>query len=437
MAVLVGSVASAGSDEADGVFEYPFEDFGLSIILPGLINLHAHLEYSALRCFNTEDILFDWIKSLMCNVRSWTEADFRSSARSGLRWLAASGTTCVVDSSYTGQAAHAIAECGLRGVVGLELFGSAEKQAQNIWGRWLEKRESLLTANQETEAAGLPRAEAAHATQACLRAGSSLAQALDDGRVSLTVAPHAPYTVCPSLMRLAVDWAQSQNQPVLVHLSESKNERDWFCRGDAILDAFFLGLPGSAREDVASLSGRAGGLSPVRHLSRHNLLGPWLIAAHCVHLDDEDIALLGSNQVKVAHCPRSNARLGNGMAPIGKLLAAGVELGFGTDSAASCDDLDVLSEARFAWNLQRAVNPSNLLSAQNAIWRLTQGAAEILGLGDVIGSLKEGKAADIAIFAIPEVHASALERPFDLLVYGKPRLCDLYVNGRKVVNKDV
>jgi len=115
----------------------------------------------------------------------------------------------------------------------------------------------------------------------------------------------------------------------------------------------------------------------------------------------------------------------------------GVPLGFGTDSAASNDDIDILSEARFAWNLARATHPHFAQTAEDAVNCLTLQAARIIGHGDRLGSLDQGKLADIAVFYLPRLHESAMQKPYDLLLYGELKLSDLYVDGLKVANMGV
>jgi 5-methylthioadenosine/S-adenosylhomocysteine deaminase len=168
-------------------------------------------------------------------------------------------------------------------------------------------------------------------------------------------------------------------------------------------------------------------------MHHHGLLNEGLIAAHAVQLTDNDIQLLRKQKTKVAHCPRSNSRLRNGAARYTDLLDAGVAVGFGTDSAASVDDLDVLAEARFAANLHRTRAPLHPFPAQDFIDKLTLGAARILGIDDRVGSLEAGKEADLAVFDIDSRVTYGLDRPYDLLLYGSCKLRDLYVAGREVV----
>src|SRR5262249_5611403 len=117
----------------------PIVDHGMAAIVPGLINLHTHLDYSALRLFDTDSPLFQWLQGLVGRAFQWTADEWLESARLGARWIALSGTTCIADASYSGSAATAAAEIGLRAVVGLELFGVNSDAAEAGWQRWLDK----------------------------------------------------------------------------------------------------------------------------------------------------------------------------------------------------------------------------------------------------------------------------------------------------------
>ncbi|HEY9787195.1 MAG TPA: amidohydrolase family protein, partial [Candidatus Obscuribacterales bacterium] len=170
----------------------------------------------------------------------------------------------------------------------------------------------------------------------------------------------------------------------------------------------------------------------------YGLLNERLIAAHAVHADGEDLALLSAAGVKVAHCPRSNARLHNGRAPLQSLIEAGIKLGLGTDSLGSCDDLSPLSEAQFAFNLHRAAEPLCKLSCKEIVQLITTFAAQAIGWSDRIGSLEPGKLADLAVFALPPAPLSEEEKqsinPYDLLICGGARLRDLVVSGEFIVS---
>lgn len=382
------------------------KDYGQAIITPGLINLHTHLDYSDLALFDTQSGFFKWISNLMANAWKWGDGEWRQSAWNGARAIAESGTTLIVDSSFTGQAATAASQVGLRAIVGLEVFGIEESTSNQVWQSWLQKYHNFMT--------GAP---------------GELKTAIDAGLITMTVAPHTPYTVCPALWQHAKDWADAQALPVLVHISESQQEYEWFSSNNAELEAFLANMsPNSS----SNYSWRGKGLSPVEHLDSLGLLSQNTLAAHAVHLSDNDIELLKKAQVSIAHCPRSNSRLRNGVARLLSMVESGLHVGLGTDSSASVDDLNVLNEARFAWNLHRAVNPAFSLTAKDAVEALTIKAARAVGLSDKVGTLTVGKEADIAVFAIDGNYRQDTS-PYDVLLYGGTSAIDVFVGGRLIV----
>lgn len=396
------------------------EDYKDAVIMPGLINMHTHLDYSALRAFSTDLPFFQWIEALVGKSREWTADRWYQSALYGARLAAFTGTSTIVDSSYSGAAAKAVAHVGLRGIVGLELFGLQDSLADETWNTWLDRFENL----NETD-------------------HPALKEALQKQTITLTVAPHAPYTVCPTLWLKASTWAKKFNLPVLAHLAESVDECQWIA-GESETVKNFLAFSMRLDPDSEKLKPRwAGrGLSPIKHLKQFGLLSETLIAAHVIHVDDEDLQILAENQVKVAHCPRSNARLQTGLAPFTKMLEHGVIVGLGTDSLASNDDLSLVSECQFALNahhLKQTGSPGASATARQLVEAMTMDAAIALKMDHLIGSLQAGKKADIAVFALPPAPLSEPEKeqlcPYNLLISGGARLRDLLVEGQFVVSE--
>jgi len=362
-----------------------------SAITPGLINLHTHLDYSNMAelAHFPCSTMFDWLEELVKHSRSHLNSTemLRQSARAGAEEAALAGTSMVVDSSFSGAAAHGIADVGIKGLVGLEIFGLNENIADMLFGLWQERMAALLAAADST-------------------AGSALRRSLELGQLRLTIAPHAPYTVAPALWHKAIEWASERGLPVTCHLAESINESAWLEKADQRLDQYLLNVmpknpqkePAEALADLASmlenLTWRGKGLSPVQHLESHHLFDHWTIAAHCLHVSEEDLDILAKQRVKVAVCPRSNMLLNKQLPRTGSMLAAGLNVGFGTDSRASAPSLNILQEA--AWYKeklgQEAPDCSRLLSM------LTLEAAEALGLAHEKGSLAPGKCADVAAF---------------------------------------
>ncbi|MBX9720785.1 MAG: amidohydrolase family protein [Candidatus Obscuribacterales bacterium] len=382
-------------------------DLGEAIILPGLINLHTHLDYSALKHFDNYSHFFSWIRNLIAQSWQWDSKQWLLSANGGAREIIMSGTSLIADSSYSGAAAKAVARNGLRGIVGLELFGIEEEDASRVFDEWLKKYEQFIS-----------------------DPDPSLQQALKSSRLRVTIAPHTPYSVCPALISKALQWAKEKELPMFIHISESEAECRWIASHDNDLDNF---LKEAFRGDPPPLPWKGHGLSPVKHLEKHNLLSSNVLAAHLVQINDADIQALASHDVSAVHCPRSNSRLRNGVAPLSKMAAAGLRIGFGTDSGASTDDLNVLSEARFAWDLQRAVDKEFSESAEKAVYYLTLGAATALQMQASVGSLESGKKSDFAVFSIKHLPEIARQRPHECLIYGGAKLEDLVVNGVKLL----
>jgi 5-methylthioadenosine/S-adenosylhomocysteine deaminase len=373
-----------------------------AVIMPGLINLHSHIDYAAMGQINPEGGTFKWIKRLVNIARTWSPADWQQSAHKGAEQAALSGISFLVDSSYSGQAAFALASIGLRSIVGLELFGLYEDQCEERWLQWLQKMASL----QESK-------------------DSLFQSALKKNLITLTVSPHAPYTVCPSLWKRAQEWAQKKSLPILCHIAESSEEHKWICASSKIINDYLdFVFPSKS----SSLPWQGAGLSPVGHLKKHGLLVKELLAAHCVHVDDEDIQDLKSHNVSIAVCARSNQYLKNGTPPIGALIAHNLSLGLGTDSLASCEDLNLLNEMRFAASLL-----DHTFTPEKALSLITKEAAAALGMAHLVGSLEPGKLADIAVFKFNKKDLDNAKSPYQLMFESNPQVLDLFVNGDLIV----
>lgn len=384
-----------------------------TLAMPGLINLHSHLDYSLLKNLNVDSPLLPWIQKLLEASSEFCLDDFKQSALIGAKQAALSGTTFICDSSYSGMSASALAQVGLKGLVGLELFGLDSNRAPEVFAHWLSRLESLeKTADEQ------------------------LLKALSMRSISFTVSPHAPYTVEPRLWKMAVDWAQQAQKPVLAHLSESDSECDWLATSSKTLDAFLKAvMPGDKKalaSLIANLPFKGKGLSPVAHLESFGLLTSHLIAAHLCKTSDHDLSLLVKNDTCMAHCPRSNSRLQNGIAPLKKVFQNGLKVGLGTDSLASCDNLSLLDEARFAFELHGDLKTGNEHPFKAYLEMITISAARALRLDKSIGSLSCGKAADIVTIDLD----GDFDNETDLLTAlakGNGRIRSVYAQGRQIV----
>lgn len=391
--------------------------YGHALITPGLINLHAHLDYSHLHGVDCNSALFTWMRNLLKNSSSWSPEDFAASALYGAKKAAEAGTTFIVDSSFTGNSAQALAETGLRAIVGLELFGSSEVHADSIWQQWLSKYEKLNEVN----------------------------KARARGLITLTVAPHAPYTVAPALWRQAKNWCAKNNLKLTAHIAESSQEYEWIKAGNTELDeylAFVRSLYAAGSQslkdydylkDVRDTSWRARGGSPVTHLADSDLLDKNTLAVHLVHASTDDLGILQKAGATVAHCPRSNSRLRNGRARIENFVSASLPFAFGTDSLASVDDLDLRAEIRAALLIHRAANPDFQFTDDDALKACTLTAARILDRQHEVGTLEPEKKADICIFSLER----ATRNPVSALFHESATVQDVFVNGVQIVRNGV
>ena len=396
--------------------EHQVYDYGQAIILPGLINLHTHLEHTNLRHLAKETAFLEWLPGLMKEAAKWSFDDRAESAKAGIAEIMTSGTTCVVDWSYSGASVKALAASGLRAIIGLEIFGVNEAAANETWQQWLARYEKLLE-------------------------DDSIAQATKQGRISITAAPHAPYTVCPALWRKSKEWAETNNRTLLTHVAESEAEYNWFHNNDESMKQFLIAAFSQRDPDFSNfyekqIVWKAENLSPVQHLDKHGLLADNLLAAHAVQIDDLDINLLRSANVAIAHCPRSNKMLKCGKAPLEKLLDKGLAVGLGTDGAASSGDLNLLTEARYVAHGQQKSQQAKKLSAKQILELLTIKAAACLGLENKLGSLTPGKWADIAVFSAVKGksinNSDTVINHYEMLLSGQLAAKALFVNGVKV-----
>ncbi|MGD9259819.1 MAG: amidohydrolase family protein, partial [Desulfobacterales bacterium] len=221
---------------------------------------------------------------------------------------------------------------------------------------------------------------------------------------------HSPYLCGPDLLKQASAITQQHNIPLVIHVSETQSE-------------------------VQAIKERYN-LTPVEHLADLEILTPNLLACHCVALTKSDIALLGRFDVKVAHNAESNMKLASGIAPIPELLEAGICVGIGTDGCASNNNLDIFQEMDTVAKLHKAktLDPT-VLDAYSVLRMATIQGARALGLGDIIGSLKPNKNADLIVIDTHKPHLTPLYNPTSHLVYAA-RGSDVttsIINGRIVM----
>ncbi len=364
VAIEDGVIAAVGTARELG----EGERFPDSAIVPGFVNAHTHLEYAVYAGFGDGLSFGPWISTHVERKSRLERADMEAIARLGAAECLRSGITTVGDLAFTGASAHACADLGLRAIVYLEVFGKDGADA-------------------------LRQFEEKHAYVA-----PSLSE-----RVHVGVSPHAPYTCSREVYAAAM----GLGLPVATHLNESQDELDWLLRGEG------------PWQPLAEMLVEPEGMSGIRSLSAAGLLDERVAVAHCVKVDDEEIGLLAGHGVAVTHCPRSNALLGCGIAPLDELRAAGIRIGIGTDGVSSVPSHDFFEELRTVISFARARSErADALSASAALELATLGGARALGLDGEIGSLVPGKRADLTLVSLSGSPYLPWEDPAAAVVYG-------------------
>ena len=364
---------------------------------PGLVNCHHHLYQWATRGLAQQATLFEWLVEL---YPVWALIDAETcwaAARAGLTALARSGCSASTDHHYVfpRDAGDLLeVEIGAAASVGL---------------RFHPCRGSMDLGRSD---GGLPPDEVVEDRDAILAASESAISRFHDpapgGMVRIALAPCSPFSVTRGLMTDAAELARRRGVRLHTHLAETLDE-ERFCQ-----ERF--------------------GMRPVDYLDELGWLGDDVWLAHCVHLDGAEIARFGVTGTRVAHCPNSNARLGAGIAPVARLVGAGVPVGLGVDGAASNEDGGLASEMRAALQFARLTGGPQALSARQALARATIDGARCLGRDDELGSLEVGKLADIALWRLDGLDGAGIEDPVAALVFGATQAVELLlVGGRPIV----
>ena len=365
-----GRIAEVGEGRA----ECHYED---AVIVPGFVNAHSHLEYSMYAGFGDGLAFGPWI-ILHTQRKALLDGDaMLAVARHGAYESLRAGITTTADYSFSGDAAVAANELGLRAVVYLEVFAKEPEAAAEQFER---KR----------------------------------ARVAESDLVRIGISPHAPYTCSVDVYR----WCLGLGIPVGTHLSESANENDWLQRGEGPIGDSPIAVPPTGVRAVPTLEA---------------VLGPDLLCAHCVDLEPGELQLLADRDVPVAHCPRSNALLGCGIAPLAGLRAAGVRVGLGTDSPASTPSFDMFEEMRAAVYLARARDrEAGALSGDEALRLATIDAARALRMDAEVGTLAPGKRADLTVVSLAGSPYHPVEDPAAAVVFGgsPERVLETVVEGQ-------
>jgi 5-methylthioadenosine/S-adenosylhomocysteine deaminase len=348
----------------DNAFDAPkVIDAKGGLILPGLVNGHTHAAMSLFRGLADDLPLMEWLNNYIFPVESKMDGDFVfTGTLLACAEMIMSGTTTFCDMYlFEDQVATAARGAGMRCLVGEVLYDFPSPNYGSI-DKGFEYTESLIRKWQ------------------------------DDQLISIAVEPHSLFTCSPSLLKTANELALKYSVPLIIHVAETLTEIS----------------------EVKDKYGR----TPVEHLHSLDLLGPHLIADHCVHLEKTEIAKMAEHRVKVIHNPESNMKLASGIAPIPELIAQGVTVGLGTDGCASNNNLDLFTEMDMAAKLHKihAMNPT-VMDAFTALGMATIEGAKALGLKNITGSLEVGKKADIIVVDTNKPHLTPLYSPYSHLVY--------------------
>lgn len=331
------------------------------IVMPGLVNAHTHAAMTLLRSYADDLQLMDWLENKIWPAEAKLQGDdvYWGTMLANLEMIK-SGTTTFADMYFfMPEVAQAVAESGMRAVLSRGMVGIAPNANQAL-------EESRALVREWHGQAG--------------------------GRITIQLGPHAPYTCPPEYLKKVMDLAAELRVGIHIHLAETRHE-----------------VENCVKEY---------GKTPIKLMDELGLFEHQVLAAHCVHLTDEEIEILAAKQVSVAHNPGSNMKLASGVAPVSGLLAKGVAVGLGTDGAASNNNLDMVEELRLAALLQKVhTGDPTAIPALQALQMATLLGAKAVGLHDSIGSLADGKKADVIIFNGQAPHLTPRHDLASLLTY--------------------
>lgn len=331
------------------------------VVMPGLVNAHTHAAMTLLRSYADDLQLMDWLQNKIwpAEAKLTGEDVYWGTMLANLEMIK-SGTTTFADMYFfMPEVAKAVEESGMRAVLSRGMVGVAPTAGQAM-------EESRAFVQEWHRQAG--------------------------GRITVQLGPHAPYTCPPDYLKKVLALAAELKVGIHIHLAETRHEVET-CLKDY-------------------------GKTPIKLMNELGLFEHQVLAAHCVHLSDEEIEILAEKKVGVAHNPGSNMKLASGVAPVARLLSKGVAVGLGTDGTASNNNLDMIEELRLASLLQKVhTEDPTVVPALQALQMATTLGANALGLDAHIGSLAIGKKADVIILNLHAPHLTPRHDIVSLLTY--------------------
>jgi cytosine/adenosine deaminase-related metal-dependent hydrolase len=380
LAVKEGRIAAVGKTQSvrERFPAAPRTDLRGRVVTPGLVNTHIHLAQAMIRGTADDLELLEWLgKRIWVLQGNYTEDDGRASAELCVLEMLKSGTTAFVESMLAGRygfdgIAEVVVQSGIRAALAKIVMDVGTYASKDSWMHpgMVEDRETTL---RDTLAMHAKWHGAA------------------DGRLQVWFGPRTPGGVTPELYREISELARERDMGITVHLAEVKADREY-------LEAEYNQTPVEFAEDVG-------------------LVGPNTLLVHTVWLDAHDIGILARTGTHASHNPCSNAKLASGIAPVPEMLAAGVNVGLGTDGGPSNNTYDLVREMRWASYLHKARTLDPLVMPAEAVLEMaTINGARAMGLESEIGSLEVGKQADFVVFDLDKPHVTPGMNPVSTLV---------------------
>lgn len=330
------------------------------IAVPGMVNTHTHAAMTLLRSYADDMVLMDWLQNKIWPAEDGlTDDDIYWGTMLSIAEMLKSGTTCFADMYFAmDRVADAVAQTGIRAVLSRGLTGFSDENYAK-----LEENAALYKERHNSA----------------------------DGRIHIMLGPHAPYTCSVEYLKKVIAKAKQLGCEIHMHLSETKGEVE-----DCIKEH---------------------GISPIKLMDSLGMFECGTLAAHCVHVDEDDLAIMAAKNVRVAHNPQSNLKLASGIAPVPAMLKHGITVGLGTDGTSSNNNLDMLEECRLAAMLHKNMSGDpEILPAQQALAMATSEGAKALGFKNT-GKIEVGQKADIVLYNMDKPYWHPRHDRTSLFVY--------------------
>jgi 5-methylthioadenosine/S-adenosylhomocysteine deaminase len=352
-----GRIASVGGESATSADEVI--DAKGCAVMPGFVQTHLHLCQTLFRGAADDLALIDWLKKRVWPMEAaHTAESIRASARLSIAELVRGGTTCALTMEtvrHTEEVLRVVEESGFRATVGKCMMDRGDDVPRELYEETHESVQESLRLIDKWH-------------------GRS------DGRIRCCFAPRFAISCTQELLSEVSHLARERGVMVHTHAAENKNE--------------------------CEIVERETGMRNVAYLDSLGISGGHVMLAHCIHLDDEEMATLARTKTNVAHCPSSNLKLGSGIARVAEMLERGISVSLGADGAACNNRLDMFTEMRTTALLQKALHGPEVLPAARALRMATIDGARALGLEKEIGSLEPGKRADVILVDLAQTHSS-------------------------------